>query len=254
MSQHLKTRVINRLKSTFASFEQLPAVSAPHSRGVRYFRVCETLNALSGAMDSVAEGRKYKKRIVVRPSRFRKGLFELYTYHFPKHWSAACVANRELIKEAQRLAHAVERDHSLAALEWRVKFLHQLYTLPVWYKGKGNVPVEKRRYPHFYSYVFATIYCALRAEAKGEDVKKELTQEQTQTQTQENVTFEPVLLNNPARTRVISRRLVIKCQKQEKRLKNEFFFKNIWSCQKKAVLLHAFSSERGLSMLNSLGT
>ena len=51
-----------------------------------------------GAMDMVKEGQARKKRIIVRPSRFRSGLFELYTYHFPKHWSAACVANRELIK------------------------------------------------------------------------------------------------------------------------------------------------------------
>ena len=61
-------------------------------------------------MDEEKEGQKYKKRIVVRPSRFRDGLFELYTYHFPKQWSAACVANREMIKEAQRRAHALEKD------------------------------------------------------------------------------------------------------------------------------------------------
>ena len=80
-----------------------------------------------GAMDMVKEGQARKKRIIVRPSRFRSGLFELYTYHFPKHWSAACVANRELIKEAQRQAHALEHAHTREALEWRTRFLSHYF-------------------------------------------------------------------------------------------------------------------------------
>ena len=55
-------------------------------------------------MDEPKLGQARRKRIIVRPSRFRFGLHELYVYHFPKHWSAACIANRELIKEAQQQA------------------------------------------------------------------------------------------------------------------------------------------------------
>ena len=100
MAMHLKTKVINRLKWDGFEFVSLPAGSTPHKRGVHYFHTCAFLTAIRGAMDMAKEGRKCRKRIVVRPSRFRRGLHELYTYHFPKHWSAACVANRELIKEA----------------------------------------------------------------------------------------------------------------------------------------------------------
>ena len=123
MSRHLKTRVINGLKSTIATFVDTPASSRRNNRhrthsGVRYFRANTGIEMLWGAMDAEKLGRKYKKRIVVRPSRFRDGLFELYTYHFPKTWSAACVANRELIKEARRLAHALEHANTPEAMEW----------------------------------------------------------------------------------------------------------------------------------------
>ena len=71
MSRHLKNIVIDRLKSTIATFEQLPAGSTPHSKGVRYFRANTGINMLWGAMDMVKEGQARKKRIIVRPSRFR---------------------------------------------------------------------------------------------------------------------------------------------------------------------------------------
>jgi len=153
------------------------------------------------AMDMNADGRKYKKRIIVRPSRHRLGLHELYTYHFPKTWSKACVANRELIKTAQRRAHAIERDHSLAALEWRVRFLHQLYSLPVWYKDMKDVPVNQRRYPHFYAYVFATIYYSLRTSAQQAEQNTQQTDLPTTDSDKDNslpeVTFQPITLYHP---------------------------------------------------------
>lgn len=115
MSKLLKTQVIDALKSSIATFVDIPATridnrhkssSGRHYRGVRYFRADTGIDMLWGAMDEEKLGRKYKKRIVVRPSRFCDGLYELYTFHFPKKWSAACVANRELIKEAQRQARS----------------------------------------------------------------------------------------------------------------------------------------------------
>ena len=118
MGKHLKTKVIERLKGSGFEFVPLPAGSTPHKRGVYYCHMCAGVDFLLGAMDSANEGRKYKKRIVVRPSRFREGLFELSTFHFPKYWPEACVANRELIKEAQRRAHALEKDHTPEGIEW----------------------------------------------------------------------------------------------------------------------------------------
>ncbi len=194
MPKHLKTKIIDALETSCATFVSLPPSATPHARTVRFLTFCEGIDTVHKAMDMNADGRKHKKRIIVRPSRHRPGLHELYTYHFPKTWSAACVANRQLIKTAQRMAHAIERDHSLQALEWRVRFLHQLYTLPVWYKDMTDVPVSQRRYPHFYSYVFATIYHSLRAAAQTaqQEMKQTDSLPQNDTAALQEVTFEPI--------------------------------------------------------------
>jgi hypothetical protein len=190
MSRHLKNIVIDRLKSTIATFEQLPAGSTPHSKGVRYFRANTGIDMFWGAMDMVKEGQARKKRIIVRPSRFRSGLFELYTYHFPKHWSAACVANRELIKEAQRQAHALEHDHSLAALEWRTRFLHHYYTV---FKGGAKPEPGLKPYSRFYQYTYVAIYRQLQAELQAAKEKAALSDTYLQ-HLAEEVSFEPVIL------------------------------------------------------------
>jgi hypothetical protein len=198
MSRHLKNIVIDRLKSTIATFEQLPAGSTPHSKGVRYFRANTGIDMFWGAMDMVKEGQARKKRIIVRPSRFRSGLFELYTYHFPKHWSAACVANRELIKEAQRQAHALEHDHSLAALEWRTRFLHHYYTV---FKGGAKPEEGLKPYSRFYQYTYVSIYRQLQKEAAAKA-------EETSLPTPEDVSFEPLIDPFPLRRlRPVSRPL-----------------------------------------------
>ena len=163
MAEHLKTRIIERLKSTIATFEPLPPGSTPHKRGVHYFRACVGVDCLWGAMDMAKEGRQYKKRIVVRPARFRDGLFELYTYHIPKQWSAACVANRELIKEAQRRAHALERDCSTEGLEWRIRFFKHYYAVV---RGGAKPEEGMKRYSRFYQYVYVAIYRRLKAAAE----------------------------------------------------------------------------------------
>jgi hypothetical protein len=134
-------------------------------------------------MDRYDEGQKYKKRVVVRPSRFRKGLHELYIYHFPKHWSAACVANRELIKEAQRQAHALEHDHSLEALEWRVRFFNHYFRV---FKGGAKPEEGMKPYSRFYQYTYVAIYRQLQAERK-------------KAQEPEPVSFEPIEPEQPFR-------------------------------------------------------
>lgn len=163
MGKHLKTRVIEGLKSVGFTFDPLPAGSTPHRRGVHYFRAQVGVDCLWGAMDEEKEGRKYKKRIVVRRSRYRDGLFELYTYHFPKHWSAASVANRELIKEAQRRAHALEKDFTPEGLEWRIRFFEHYFRV---FKGGGKPEEGMKAYSRFYQYTYVAIYRELQAEAK----------------------------------------------------------------------------------------
>ena len=183
MSRHLKNIVIDRLKSTIATFEQLPAGSTPHSKGVRYFRANTGIDMLWGAMDMVKEGQARKKRIIVRPSRFRSGLFELYTYHFPKHWSAACVANRELIKEAQRRAHALEKDCTAEGLEWRIRFLMHYFRV---FKGGGKPEEGFKAYSRFYQYTYVAIYRQLKAAAQKAKEEEEVEVDI------EDVTFEPI--------------------------------------------------------------
>ena len=180
MSRHLKSKVIEGLKSCGFRFEELPAGSTPHARGVKYFRAVTGVDMLWGAMDEEKEGRRYKKRIIVRRARYRDGLFELYTYHFPKVWSAGCVANRELIKEAQRRAHALEKDYSFVGIEWRIRFFQHYFKV---YKG-GEKPEEgMKAYSRFYQYVYVAIYRELKEaskRAKEEEVKIE------------EISFEPI--------------------------------------------------------------
>ena len=163
MAMHLKTIVINRLKWDGFDFVSLPRTDTPHKRGVHYFRPPVEVKTLWGAMDTRKEGRHYKKRIVVRLSRFRAGLHELYTYHFPTKWSAACIANRELIKEAQRQAHALEKDHSIEALEWRVRFFNHYFSVV---KGGAKPEEGMKRYARFYQYTYVAIYRQMQAERK----------------------------------------------------------------------------------------
>ena len=185
MSRHLKTIVISRLAAKIATFVDLPANATPHTRGVRYFRACVGIDCLWGAMNTVKEGNKYRKHIVVRPSRHRPGLFELYTYHFPTHWSSACVANRELIKEAQRQAHALERDHSMEALEWRIRFLNHYFNV---FKAHKQPEPGLKPYARFYQYTYVSIYRALQS-ARDAAKSPEIPEEKP---TPSDVTFEPI--------------------------------------------------------------
>ena len=153
MGKYLKTRVIERLSATCATFVSLPPDVTPSSKGVRYFTTVDGIKILRGAMDLIREGRKYHKRIVVRPSRHHKGYHELYTYHIPKAWSKACQDNRALLHEARLQAHAIERDHSLAALEWRVQHLAN------YYNPKDGI----KPYARLFHYVYFVLQRDMRA-------------------------------------------------------------------------------------------
>jgi len=184
MGKHLKTQIIERLEGCGFTFEALPKGATPHKRGVHYCSMCVGVDFLMGAMDYEKEGQKYKKRIVVRQSRFRDGLFELYTYHFPKHWSAACMENREIIKEAQRRAHALEKDCTAEGLEWRIRFFEHYFRV---FNRKEKPEEGFKAYSRFYQYTYVAIYRQLKAaaqKAKEEEVESEINIE--------DISFEPV--------------------------------------------------------------
>jgi hypothetical protein len=164
MSRHLKNIIISRLQDSVATFVDLPANATPHTKGVHYFCTVEDVKCLWGAMNTMEEGRKRRKHIIVRPSRFRRGLFELYTYHFPKHWSDACIENRELIKLAQRKAHALEHDYSPEALEWRLRFFTHYFRVV---RGGADPEPGMKRYSRFYQYTYVALYRELQAARKA---------------------------------------------------------------------------------------
>lgn len=87
MGKHLKTRVIEGLESTVATFEALPKGSTPHKRGVHYFRADIGVDAFKGG-EKPAEGMK-------RYSRF-------YQYVYVAIY-------RELQREAKGEIEAVQR-------------------------------------------------------------------------------------------------------------------------------------------------
>ena len=171
---------MDRMKGCGFVFESLPAGSTPHARGVKYFRANLGIDMLWGAMDLEQEGQKYKKRIVVRPARFRDGLFELYTYHFPKKWSEACMANREMIKAAQRRAHALEKDYSPEGLEWRIRFFQHYFRV---FKCGGKPEEGFKAYSRFYQYTYVAIYRQLKEEAQKANEKEVEIEE---------ISFEPI--------------------------------------------------------------
>ena len=195
MSRHLKSVIENRLKGIISYYAPHSEISASHARGVCYFVPVTAIDMLWGAMSTVKEGCHYRKHIIVRRVP-RRGvhLLQLYTYHFPKSWSAACVANRELIKTAQKIAHALEHDYSYAAMEWRIRFFQHYFR--VFRCGEQPEPGMKR-YSRFYQYTYVAIYRELKAaqQQAEQPTAAELTP------TAEDVTFSPVIdfPNTPAR-------------------------------------------------------
>ena len=184
MARHLKTTVFSDLTSTIFTAVPSPAVSTRHARGVRYLSPIVAIKFYCGIMNSHEKGRKYRKHIIVRRAPRFKGLHQLYTYHFPKTWSEACVANRELIKEAQRQAHALEHDYSHAAIEWRIRFFKHYFLV---FKGGAKPEPGLKPYSRFYQYVYVAIYRQLQvARDAAQQAALELPP------TADDVTFDPI--------------------------------------------------------------
>ena len=192
MAHHLKSIVKNRLNGIITRYIPNAEVSASHRRGVCYLEFIPAIDMYYGAMSTHKEGRRYNKHIIVRRVPRSGGqLLQLYTYHFPKTWSAACVANRELIKEAQRRAHALEHDHSLAALDWHIRFLHHYFTVC---RGGAKPEPGMKPYSRFYQYTYVAIYRQLKEEAQKAKEPAEVNLE--------DISFEPIEIRPALRNRL----------------------------------------------------
>lgn len=201
MARHLKSTVKNRLKCAVAYYAPHSDISASHRRGVCYLVPVAGIEMLWGAMNTHKEGRYYHKHIIVRRIPRTGGqLLQLYTYRFPKTWSAACVANRELIKEAQRQAHALEHAHTREALEWRTRFLHHYYTV---FKGGAKPEPGMKPYSRFYQYTYVAIYRELKEAARKarEEASCTLAPSVEKHPFAEDISFEPVIDRRPLRVR-----------------------------------------------------
>ena len=203
MARHLKTSTIIGLDKAIDHFVAPSEISALHTHGVRYFEPIVGIEYFCGAMNDIKDGYKRRKHIIVRRYPRNRKVLQLYTYHFPKTWSAACVANRELIKEAQRRAHALEHDTSRAGLEWHLRFLNHYFRV---FKGGAKPEPGMKPYSRFYQYTYVAIYRELQAAAKQtEDAPVEnalLSTPRRYSGEQTDVSFEPINFRlNPIQTR-----------------------------------------------------
>jgi hypothetical protein len=187
MSRHLKNIVMSGLKNLVSSYVPSPALSTPPARGVRYFRPITAVEFFWGAMNDLKLGRKRRKHIIVRRyPHMGNRLLQLYTYHFPMHWSEACVANRELIKIAQRQAHALEHDYSPVGIEWRIRFFKHYFTVV---KGGAAPEPGLKPYSRFYQYTYVAIYRELQA---ARQPALSAAQSDSSALNPEDVSFEPI--------------------------------------------------------------
>lgn len=155
MSRHLKSDVIHRLHSTIAESSQTSASCGVSfcARGTRYLDLTDAIVYYRGRVNTLKEARHYGKNLILRPSRRCPGKHVFYTCHIPKSWSAACVANRALIKLAQSRAHAIYSD-PVARAEWE----------PLYLEHKANPAPHPKPYSSIYHFIYCTLYQSLRAE------------------------------------------------------------------------------------------
>lgn len=134
------------------------------------------ITSVWGAIDSVKDGQKNRRRLVVRRHDYGEGKnfdedgskwHELFYYHFHEGaWSDAATRNREMIKAAQRMAHDIERgalhpEQSMAemaeeGLRWKERY--EAYRRSAQYSDKPY---------HFYNYIYVTILRALQSSTDG---------------------------------------------------------------------------------------
>ena len=132
------------------------------------------IDTVRGAIDSVKEGQAKRERTISRwhdygersYTKDGRKIHEVYKYKFHEGaWSEGATRNRELIKQAQRMAHDIEyvvlhpdkvapdiRDEGE-----RMKQRYELYCQSPEYSVK--------RY-HFYNYIYVNILRSIRGESK----------------------------------------------------------------------------------------
>lgn len=117
-----------------------------------------------GAWGSDKEAQRKRARLICRRHEYTRinydaegrKIHELYYYHFHEGpWSEGATRNREMIKAAQKAAHAIERDPELRP-QWEAAFA----------KHKAMPESAGKKYSHFYNFVFVTIYRDLSQRAE----------------------------------------------------------------------------------------
>ena len=126
----------------------------------------DEIESLWGAIDSVKQGKKNGYRVVVRRHEYDEDknydqegrkIHELYYYHFHEGpWSEGATRNREIIKAAQKAAHAIERDAALRPM-WEEAYADY----------RASLPADTKKYYHFYNFVYVTILRDLYRQAKA---------------------------------------------------------------------------------------
>lgn len=156
-----------------------------------------------GALDSKKEGKAKRQRLVIR---FRPGTRGHQMYPMQMHegaWSEGATANRELIKTAQREAHAIERaakhpeqasaEYLAKATMWQERFAEYKST-----KKPGD-----KQYATLYTYTYAHLYRELKVSGVLSDLAelkahKEATYQSLIPQIQSLVAGETDLIANMA--------------------------------------------------------
>ena len=122
------------------------------------------IDSWRGALDSRKTGQAKRERLV---SRYRKGSGETHqVYPMQMHegaWSEGATANRELMKSAQREAHAIERaakhpelstsEYIVLAAEWQTRFDEY----------KSTKKPRDKQYATLYTYTYSHLYRELKA-------------------------------------------------------------------------------------------
>ena len=115
-----------------------------------------------GAWDSAKSAQRKRARLICRRHEYTRinydaegrKIHELYYYHFHEGpWSEGATRNREIIKAAQKAAHAIEHDAELRPA-WEAAYAEY----------KASLPEGQPAY-HFYNFVYVTIYRDLRERA-----------------------------------------------------------------------------------------
>ena len=126
----------------------------------------KAIDSLWGAIDCVKQGQANRMRLVVRRHDYGEEKnfdenghkwHELYYYRMHEGaWSEGATRNREIIKAAQKAAHAIERDAELRPL-WEAAYADY----------RASIPQDCKKNYHFYNFVYVAILRDMYEQAKS---------------------------------------------------------------------------------------